>query len=228
MNHKYIYTFILGISFLFSCNGDKINKPTNPSIINLDTVNICNQTWMTKNLDVDRYRNGDIIPNVTDPIEWSKLKTGAWCYYNNDSTLGKIHGKLYNWYAVNDPRGLAPDGWHIPNSDEWDELRMCLGGVHEAGGKIKIKGTKFWNSPNTGATNSSNFFAIPNGYIGSYGSDDESFHAICCLGVWWHSNESELNPVVAWHSDAYSNGRSLDFFVFHKEVGLAVRCVKNQ
>ena len=62
------------------------------------------QTWMTQNLDVTTYRNGDIIPEVKDSAAWAKLKTGAWCYYNNDPTNGEVYGKLYNWYAVNDPR----------------------------------------------------------------------------------------------------------------------------
>ena len=82
-------------------------------------VSICSQTWMFKNLNVDRYRNGDPIPNVTDPAIWAGLTTGAYCYYNNDSaTYAVVYGKLYNWYAVNDPRGLAPEGWHVPSDVE--------------------------------------------------------------------------------------------------------------
>ena len=66
------------------------------------TVTICAQAWMTKNLDVTTYRNGDAIPQVTDPTAWANLTSGAWCYYNNDPANGPIYGKLYNWYAVND------------------------------------------------------------------------------------------------------------------------------
>lgn len=80
------------------------------------SVKIGNQVWMTSNLDVGCYRNGDPIPEVRDPIQWSDLRTGAWCYYENDSGNGT---RLYNWYAVNDPRGLAPLGWHIPSDEEW-------------------------------------------------------------------------------------------------------------
>jgi uncharacterized protein (TIGR02145 family) len=127
------------LSFLFSCGEDKTTKPTNN---NHDIITICNQVWMTKNLEVDHYRNGDIIPNITNPTEWRNLKTGAWCFYNNDSAIGKIYGKLYNWYAVNDPRGLAPNGWHISSYEEWVELQDCLGGYFEAGGKMKMIGTE--------------------------------------------------------------------------------------
>src|SRR4030095_15485991 len=89
---------------------------------------ICDQDWMVKNLDVTTYRNGDIIPEVTDPTVWAALTTGAWCYYENNSTNGTTYGKLYNWYAVNDPRGLAPTGWHVPTDAEWTTLSTCLGG----------------------------------------------------------------------------------------------------
>jgi uncharacterized protein (TIGR02145 family) len=97
---------------------DKIKFKVKADASNIETVIIGNQEWAVKNLDVSRYRNGDIIPEVKDPKKWANLKTGAWCYYNNDPVNGKIYGKLYNWYAVNDPRGLAPEGFHIPSSDE--------------------------------------------------------------------------------------------------------------
>lgn len=86
-------------------------------------VSICCQSWMSKNLDVDKYRNGDPIPHVSDPTTWAGLTTGAYCYYANDSaTYATIYGKLYNWYAVNDPRGLAPEGCMYPqflNGKQW-------------------------------------------------------------------------------------------------------------
>jgi len=85
---------------------------------NNETVIIGTQEWTTKNLNVSKYRNGDIIPEVKDPEKWGNLKTGAWCYYNNDPKNGAMYGKLYNWYAVNDPRGLAPEGFHIPSDSE--------------------------------------------------------------------------------------------------------------
>ncbi|RYY08664.1 MAG: hypothetical protein EOO04_39670, partial [Chitinophagaceae bacterium] len=83
---------------------------------------ICDQVWTVKNLDVTTYRNGDPIPQVTDPNAWATARTGAWCYYDNDPSNGAIYGKLYNWYAVNDARGLAPAGWHVPSDAEWNTL----------------------------------------------------------------------------------------------------------
>src|ERR1035437_1728963 len=145
----------------------------------------CTQVWMLKNLDVSTYRNGDWIPEVTDPGAWSALTTGAWCWYNNDPTMGVIYGKLYNWYAVNDPRGLAPTGWHVPSDAEWWTLSTCLGGAAVAGGAMKETGTTHWTSPNTGATNSSGFTGLPEGLR----TDGGPFYDVGSYGGWWSSTE---------------------------------------
>ena len=148
---------------------------------NLTTLTI---EWSSTNLDVEYYRNGDIIPQVTDPTAWANLTTGAWCYYNNDPANGPIYGKLYNWYAVNDPRGLAPAGWHVPTDAEWTNYITLLGA--SPGGKMKETGTAHWNSPNTGATNSSGWTGLGGGYR-DY--TDGSFLSIKVYGLWWSSTE---------------------------------------
>jgi len=109
------------------------------------TVVIGSQLWMAENLNVSHYRNGDSIPEVTDPEQWAKLTTGAWCYYNNDPEMGVIYGKLYNWYAVNDPRGLAPNGWHIPNDNERNTMINFLGGGFSAECKLIKITISFFN-----------------------------------------------------------------------------------
>lgn len=88
--------------------------------------------WMTKNLNIDHYGNGDSIPEVSDPKKWEKLRVGAWCYYNNKPENGRKYGRLYNWYAVNDPRGLAPEGWHVPSSKEFEKLITDVSSDSEA------------------------------------------------------------------------------------------------
>lgn len=144
----------------------------------LPSVVICNKTWTTQNLDVTTYRNGDIIPEITDPTEWANATTGAWCYPNNDPALGAIYGKLYNHYAVTDPRNIAPDGWHIPVKEEWVSLVSCTHGTPAGGGlngsayisnfyaitgeALKEVGTTHWASPNV-ATNSTGFTAFGTG-----------------------------------------------------------------
>ena len=112
------------------------------------TVTIGSQVWTSSNLNVEIYRNGDVIPQVKDEKAWKELTTGAWCYYNNDPSNGTKYGKLYNWYAVNDPRGLAPKGYHIPTDAEWSTLIDYLGGEDLA--VSKMKSLRGWKSITSG------------------------------------------------------------------------------
>jgi uncharacterized protein (TIGR02145 family) len=185
------------------------------------TVTICNQTWTSTNLDTTTYRNGDTIPQVTDPTQWAALTTGAWCYYNNDSGNGTTYGKLYNWYAVNDPRGLAPLGYHIPSYTEWITLFNCLGNSLIAGGKMKETGTLHWNTPNTAATNSSGFTALPGGF--KYNTS--GFNNIGNNGFWWSSSENtqiDASSTSISHISGNTFGNPIS-----KAFGLSVRCIKD-
>lgn len=186
------------------------------------SVKICDQIWMDQNLDVTRYRNGDPIPKVTDPTAWGALTTGAYCYYNNDSAAyAATYGKLYNWYAVNDPRGLAPAGWHIPSDAELATLETCLGGASVAGGEMKETGTIHWLSPNAGATNSSNFTGLPGGYrnyLGSFGNVGES-------GYWWSSTSQ--SGAGAWARQLTYNDDDIITNSEAKRNGLSVRCIRD-
>jgi uncharacterized protein (TIGR02145 family) len=183
-------------------------------------VTICSQIWMTKNLDVTTYRNGDPILQVTDNYQWNGLTTGAWCYYNNDPANGAIYGKLYNWYAVNDPRGLAPQGWHIPSDAEWTTLTTCLGGEIVAGSAMKEVGATHWGTANTGATNSSGFAGLPGGVRGSV------FGNIGNYGNWWSSTES--NTLNAWgRSLSAAYGMVARYMYNNKKAGFSVRCLRD-
>ncbi|MFC1562338.1 FISUMP domain-containing protein, partial [candidate division KSB1 bacterium] len=161
-------------------------------------VQIGDQEWMVENLKVTRYRNGDAIPNVTDGSAWGGLSTGAYCTYYNNASNAAVYGHLYNWYAVDDSRGLAPEGWHVPTDEEWKELEMYLGmsqseadtsgwrGTDE-GDKLKETGTSHWGSPNAGATNESGFTALPGGYRSiSTGTFLNFYH----IAIFWSSTES--------------------------------------
>ena len=195
----------------------------NTDIVNTTTIG--NQVWTTRNLDVDHYRNGDPIPQVTDPTQWANLTTGAWRYYNNSDSLGKIFGKLYNWYAVNDSRGLAPAGYHVPSDGEWTTLTNYLGGKDVAGGKLKSSGTieggnGLWYSPNSG-TNSSDFSAFPGGLC----YYDGTFTDIGYSGHWWSSSESST-------SYAWNRGLNYSTILLYKGeaylyFGYSVRCVRD-
>ena len=115
MKNRITYFTIIIFAFLFCLDND-IKSQT--------TVKIGTQLWMNKNLDVSKYRNGEEIPHVHDALSWSTLTTGAWCYYANTSSNGTTYGKLYNWYAVNDSRGLAPEGFHIAKDSELNFLEL--------------------------------------------------------------------------------------------------------
>lgn len=191
-------------------------------VITIETVTIGTQVWMLKNLDVDHYRNGDSIPQVTDSMDWKNLKTGAWCYYNNDPENGLIYGKIYNFYAVYDSRGLAPSGWHISKEGEWDKLEYFIGDTSNAGGKLKETGTLHWQSPNSGATNESGFTALPGGYR----SYDGNFYNIGSDGKWWTDYYNKLDSCI---------GRTLKYNLrklIHRSEsqvsGFSVRCVKDK
>jgi len=195
--------------------------------VQYNSVRIGTQRWMTTNLDVTHYRNGDKIPQVKRRNQWDTLTTGAWCWYNNDSATGAVYGKLYNWYAVNDPRGLAPTGWHVPTDAEWDTLSSYLG--NNAGGKLKDTGTVeagtgLWYAPNTKANNKTAFKGLPGGF--RYYADGK-FINIGYYGIWWSSSESINNNNDAWHRFLAYNTSSLDKFTDHKRTGYSVRCIKD-
>ena len=187
----------------------------------LPTVVIGTQQWMEKNLDVLTYRNGDVIPQVTDPTAWAALTTGAWCWYSNSADNGAVYGKLYNWYAVNDPRGLAPQGWHIPTDADWTILGTLLGGNAAAGGKMKTTGTTRWTTPNASATNESGYAGLPGGdrYV------DGTFYAVGYLGYWWSASESS-SPNAWYRILDYSVG-SLDRANGSEKYGFSVRCLRD-
>ncbi len=185
------------------------------------TVTIGSQVWMGRNLDVTTYRNGDPIPCVNDPAEWEKLTTGAWCYYDSSVANGAVYGKLYNWYAVNDSRGLAPEGWHIPNSTEWAFLGVFLGGDSLAGGKMKEPGTTHWKEPNTGADNSSGFTALPGG-IRNY---DGAYTLLGSSAAWWVS--TGYDELFSFGIYLMYDSSSAKSAVFRKSDGFSVRCIKD-
>jgi len=186
------------------------------------SVTIGTQTWMLYNLNVTTYRDGTPIPEVQSD-NWIGLTTGAWCYYNNFPDTGDKFGKLYNAYAVNDPRGLAPIGYHIPSDAEIITLFNYLGGN---GGALKEIGTiPYWNNPNIGATNSTGWSGRGGGYK-QYNTADSS--AIGIYGLWWTTTPSVIDPVNDNRSFyLVNNAASLTIAPNNKNTGLSVRCIKD-
>jgi len=179
------------------------------------------------------YRNGDPIPEVTDPNQWKTLTTGAWCYYNNDPVMGSTYGgKLYNWYAVNDPRGLAPVGFHIPTELEWRTLVKCIDpaadstyqGVESyiAGGVLKETGTTHWNNPNIDATNSSGFTAIAAG-LRMNEFNNASFADAGGAAYFWTSTNVSTNSALSRKLKGLD--ASVERYTVSKKSGMSVRVV---
>lgn len=230
-------TFVIVLlCLLFSCNnsdnGTKVNDYSADidNSDNLDesiSIKIGTQTWMKRNLDVSHYRNGDPIPQVKDPTQWDNIKTGAWCYYNNDPTNGEIYGKLYNWYAVNDSRGLAPEGWHIPSDAEWTRLTSYLGGTNVAGDELKEVGISHWKSPNLGVSNSSNFTALGAGNRNhNYQNGKMEFFNLKSKTWFWtiaNANGSILLRELSYDKSSFS---SCQYYKTNNS-GLSVRCIKD-
>ncbi len=203
------------------CSGtppaDSISRPC----VILTTIQIGTQNWTLKNLEVTTYANGETIPQEQNPAAWANLTTGAWCYFNNTLSNGTTYGKLYNWYAVNDPRGLAPYGYHIPTDVEWSTLITSQGGTLTAGGKLKEYGVSHWLAPNTGATNSSGFTGLPGGYRSDLGSDFN----FAIEGNWWTKTQIDANNAKEFY--LVNTNASILPYTLLKKSGLSVRCLKD-
>lgn len=183
------------------------------------TLSIGTQSWAAANLNVNTFRNGDTIPEAKTNKEWVAAGDAgkpAWCYYNNDPAIGKLYGKLYNWYAVNDPRGLAPSGWSLPDDTDWAKMINYLGGPGPAGGKMKS--TARWNEGSNG-TNQSGFTGFPGGYRVENGT----FQNIGSIGIWWSTAEN--NPPSAIDHYLSMTG-SCNRSNSPKQRGESVRCIR--
>ena len=189
---------------------------------NYKAIKIGEQNWMQENLNESKFRNGEIIDQATTKEEWEKAgqeAKPAWCYYDNDAKNGVKYGKLYNWYAVNDPRGLAPEGWHIPTDNEWIDLKNFLGGVDASG--VKLKSSSGWHGQGNG-TNSSKFSGLPGGTRDSKGN----FTYLIEGAYFWSSTEAGRSysyfRYLFYDIRAMYGGMYID-----KENGLSVRCIKD-
>lgn len=239
----YISILILCVSIFTSCKKDKdpeeikkeeditLNKPhLNQSlkygtVADIDgnkyaTIQIGTQTWMAENLKTTRYNDGTAIPNVVDGNTWKNLTSGAYAVYDNNSAHDVTYGKLYNWYAVNTGK-LCPKGWHMPTLAEWEALRDYLG-WSSAGGKLKST-ISLWKSPNTGATNSSGFSAIPAGcrYDAFYLGINETAY------MWSAEKTSSVDANIVF--TIYDSERFIvgDFAYRSQNNGYSCRCLKD-
>jgi uncharacterized protein (TIGR02145 family) len=185
-----------------------------------NTINIGNQIWMTSNLSTSRFRNGVYIPYILNSTQWATTKSPALSFYNHDNNFESNYGKQYNWYAVADPQGLCPVGWHIPTNSDWTVLSDNLGGLNLAGGRMKNAGTTFWIFPSNG-TNASGFNGLPGGFR----NVDGTFGILLHNAYWWSAtDENEQNAFsrsIVYTDNVLSVNSSL------KNQGFSIRCLKD-
>jgi uncharacterized protein (TIGR02145 family) len=200
-----------------------------------NTITLGTQVWMVENLKTTRFRDGTVIPNVTDGAPWSYSSTAitpAYCDFNNTPANSNTYGRLYNLFAMKDSRGIAPAGWHVPNFAEWNTLFNYLGGAGIAGGRMKETGNTHWLYPNTGADNSSGFTAL--------GTGDRAWAStgsFCCLqsraSFWSSSSSYGLTSNSAYLNVIYLNYNSASYSMTlggisgGQNFGFAIRCVKD-
>ncbi|RXK80060.1 hypothetical protein EST62_13180 [Chlorobaculum sp. 24CR] len=211
---------LFALLFMAGCNGNKPKTLTDIDGNTYGAVKIGEHVWMSENLKVTRYRNGDPIPEVKEGAAWAAQTVGARCSYDNNAEKGKTCGSLYNRYAVSDPRGLAPEGWHVATDKEWGELAEALGGEQNAGAALKAPGK--WGGSVSESDSNSGFDAQP---CGARRDADGNFLMIGKFARFWTATAS--SPGKAW-------ARALGFYdraLRHGEVGprngFAVRCVKD-
>jgi len=204
-------------------NGTK-NSNGGETVMDIDgnvykTVQIGTQKWMAENLKTTKYRNGDPIINNQN---WQSLTTGAYCWYDNNVTTNKTtYGALYIWYAVADSRNIAPAGWHVATAVAWTTLTTFLQTGNAEGGNLTDTGFIHWSSPNTDATNSSGFTALPGGNRLANGN----FYNLGLNGSWWSSGSGDPNG--AWNRILSYTNSNVNRGYGSKQNGFSVRCVKD-
>lgn len=198
------------------------------------------QEWMSENLRSKRYCNGDTIINVKEDSLWLITTNGAWAYYENDSLYNLPFGKIYNGYSVLDNRNICPCNWHVPTSNEWDNLVSYLlpGAVpspqtagtngpdwlnYPVGSYLKSADTLYWNNTYWNSTNSSKFNALPGGYRAGYG--DGIFSGMGNGGYWWTSTSQPQYGAIWWRG--LSETHHMIYSRFPYAMGMSVRCIKN-
>jgi uncharacterized protein (TIGR02145 family) len=250
---KVIYT-ILSITLLTACkkessvqdNKNTISTSTENTIKDIEgntykTVKIGTQTWMAENLKVSKYNNGISLPNITDSAAWSKKTIGAYCNYDNDTFIGEIYGKLYNWYTIAS-NNICPTGWHVPSQKDWQKLIHNLGGDSTIASfttnwqnamdtivynKLRETGSTHWFSEyfqyyNKDATNTSGFTALPAGY------KIDSYEGLNYATIWWSSTieNGQINPPIIDIEEKrlFFDSEPINSY---KNAGFSIRCIKD-
>ena len=182
---------------------------------------ILDQEWMSENLRTTKYKDGSTIQLAEDNNTWSSGETGYWSFYDNNSGLNSPYGKLYNWYAIADSRGICPQGWRVPSAADWQKLVDHLGGENIAGASLKEKGTAHWRYPNAGANNLTGFSGLPGGGRGSSGE----FVSFQVFGRYWTG--TAVDAFNAYGRDLLYDQTWFNESQYNKHFGFCIRCIKD-
>ncbi len=228
------------VIFILSCTESSTGPDEENTVMDIDgnvynTIQIGDQLWMVENLKVTHYRNGDSIPEVIDDEYWISTNESAYCVFDNIPSNSDTYGNLYNWYAVTDLRGLAPEGWHIPSDEEIMELEMYLGMTYNEAHNGMWRGTNegsklagrldLWvegDLVNDNEFGSSGFIFLPGGYRECEGGDFMNISASALLYTF-----TEFNNDRAWLRNVNYYITGVSRYTTPKQTGLSVRCVKN-
>jgi uncharacterized protein (TIGR02145 family) len=225
VNSKQISTWIfLSVFSLLSCGAQKKDNQINS--IEIGEIQMGSQIWMDKHLSVKTFRNGDPIPEAQSREAWKNAgieRKPAWCYYENDPGTGEKYGVMYNWYAVSDPRGLAPEGWHIPTNEDWITLENYFG-IPDAGTKMKCDSLQHKNTDRKGNTD----FCI---LLGGYRTIEGIFTGLgeftYLTGVTEDQLPESKDKYFIWGRGLHSENAKVMRCGLEKEFGLYVRCVRD-
>jgi uncharacterized protein (TIGR02145 family) len=223
----YKFLFLMMVVFfsdVISLEAQKQNLLKDSEGNSYKTITIGDQVWMAENLRTTKFNDGTDILNETNATKWVKEMTPAFCWLDNDKDKSRVYGAMYNWHAVNTGK-LCPVGWKIPSDEDWNKLIDFLGGVEVAGGKLKENGTSKWISPNSEATNSAGFAALPAGYRYGYFWGSGIFYELGLNGYFWTS--TEYTETFSWSRTLSAKNGKVYRSVFEKNNGFSIRCIKD-
>jgi len=189
------------------------------------TITIGSQVWMAENLRVTCFNDSTQIPNITDPIKWINMTSGAQCLYeNNEAYLDSMYGRFYNWYAVKTGK-LAPKGWHVPTDEDWEKLKNYVcdnysGGSDKVANHLKIV-TGWDDYIGNYPDNETGFSGVPAGLRGLKGEYDWNKKA----GYFWSS--TEFNGEAILRNLDYRESTFVRGFAGNKNAGFSIRCIKD-
>jgi uncharacterized protein (TIGR02145 family) len=230
MNKSQLIVILLSLLGITSCNRNE-NLDQEGNLIK--KTEIGEQTWSSENLNIEHFRNGDLIPeakNLDEYFKYEQEKSPCWCYYDFDNKNEGIYGKLYNWYAVNDTRNIAPEGWRVSSKQDWEVLIDFLGGSSTAASKLKSTELNLWINQSENVKDSYGFCAKPGGFLSIISEMGDGFSSLRRVGAWWCSSsidDDSANSIFMYSSNEYKTESEINIEETAKRFALSVRIIND-